>query len=64
MNADPGTEEEASSGEDTDSEWEAYERIGEKTLLISSAANIRRREIQSRGCPNQVEEHKKGKKRS
>ena len=64
VNADPGTEEEASSGEDTDSEWEAYERIGEKTLLISSAANIRRREIQSRGCPNQVEEHKKGKKRS
>ena len=47
-------EEERSSEEDTDSEWEANEMIGDKIFLISSAANMRRKEIQSNICPNQT----------
>ena len=62
-NTEIGADEEPSSEEDTDSEWEANEMIGEKILFISSAANIRRKEIQSRMCPKQVANHKKGKKK-
>ena len=36
--------------------------IGDKILLISSAANIRRKEIQSNRCPNQTTTKRKGKK--
>ena len=37
--------------------------IDDKILLISSAANIQRKEIQSNLCPNQTVIKKKGKKK-
>ena len=62
-NTKVGTDEEVSSEEDTDFEWEANEMIGEKILLISSAANIRQK--YRAGCaPIKWQITRKGRRKS